>query len=215
MAKRALITYGGWSGHEPKQSAEVFIPFLRASGFDVVVSDSLTPYADNALMASLDLVVPCWTMGQLTDDEERGLLDAVKTGVGIAGWHGGMGDAFRTSTSFQWMVGGQFVAHPGDIIDYEVAITDRPDPITAGLRSFRVRSEQYYLHVDPGNAVLATTTFTDQHCGWIGGTVMPVAWKRAWGAGRVFYCSVGHAAQDFEVPELRTLMQRGLLWAAR
>jgi hypothetical protein len=215
MARKALVVHGGWAGHEPRQCVEVFIPFLREQGFEVVVSDTTRPYADRALMESLSLVVPCVTMGQFGEGEERGLLDAVRSGVGIAGWHGGMGDSYRTSCAYQWMVGGQFVEHPGGIIDYRITITDRLDPITAGIASFMVKTEQYYMHVDPGNVVLATSVFTDQHCGWIGGTVMPAIWKRPWGEGRVFYCSVGHAARDFEVPELRTIVQRGMLWAAR
>jgi len=147
--------------------------------------------------------------------QERGLLDAVRGGAGLAGWHGGMGDAFRNNVEYQFMVGGQWVAHPGNIIDYQVNITDHDDPITAGLADFSMHSEQYYLHVDPSNAVLATTTFGDQYLPWIAGTVMPVVWKRQWGAGRVFYCSLGHHASDFEVPEAREIVRRGMLWATR
>jgi hypothetical protein len=113
------------------------------------------------------------------------------------------------------MVGGQWVAHPGDIIDYSVHIERPEDPIMTGLSDFRVRSEQYYLHVDPSNEVLATTTFSGEHVPWIAGTVMPVVWKRRWGAGRVFYCSIGHKVDDFQVPEARTIVERGMLWAAR
>ena len=124
-------------------------------------------------------------------------------------------DAFRNSTNYQFMVGGQWVAHPGNIIDYTVNITDHDDPITAGLADFAMHSEQYYMHVDPANEVLATTTFTGQYCSWIDGVVMPVVWKRRWGAGRIFYASVGHVAADFDVPEAKEIVRRGLLWAAR
>jgi uncharacterized protein len=113
------------------------------------------------------------------------------------------------------MVGGQWVAHPGNIIQYTVNITDSSDPIVAGLPDFQMRSEQYYLHTDPSNEVLATTTFDGTHCAWIAGTTMPVVWKRRWGAGRVFYCSLGHVRADFDVPEAREIVRRGLIWAAR
>jgi type 1 glutamine amidotransferase len=168
-------------------------------------------------MRSLDLIVPVWTMSTITREQERGLLDAVASGVGIAGWHGTMADSFRNSTDYQFMVGGQWVAHPGNIIEYTVNIIDHDDPITAGVADFGMRSEQYYMHVDPSNQVLATTTFSGEHGGapWIAGTVMPVVWKRAWGQGRVFYSSLGHVAGDFDVPEARTIMQRGMLWASR
>ncbi|HMO59962.1 MAG TPA: ThuA domain-containing protein, partial [Roseiflexaceae bacterium] len=128
---------------------------------------------------------------------------------------GGMADAFRNNTEYQFMVGGQWVAHPGNIIDYTVNITNHEHPITAGLADFRMHSEQYYMHVDPSNTTLATTTFSAEYCPWIEGTVMPVAWTRMWGTGRVAYASVGHVASDFDVPEARTIVQRGMLWASR
>ncbi|MBI2951705.1 ThuA domain-containing protein [bacterium] len=213
--KSALMVHGGWQGHEPRQCVEVFAPFLRVQGYEVEIADTLDVYLDEAKMAALSLIVPVWTMGTIAREQEKGLLKAVRSGVGIAGWHGGMADAFRNNTEYQFMVGGQWVAHPGGIIDYKVRILNHDDPITAGLRDFKMRSEQYYLHVDPSNEVLATTTFSGEHAPWIEGCVMPVVWKRRWGQGRVFYCSLGHVARDFDVPEAREIVQRGLLWASR
>ncbi len=213
--KKALMVWGGWDGHEPKQCVDIFAPFLREQGFDVHISDTLDIYLNAELMRSLSLIVPVWTMGTITNEQESGLLEAIKSGVGIAGWHGGMGDSFRNNTEYQFMVGGQWVAHPGGVIDYEVNITKPQDPIVAGLHDFRMHSEQYYMHVDPSNEVLATTTFSGQYAPWIEGTVMPVVWKRRWGQGRVFYTSLGHVAKDFDVPEARTIVQRGMLWASR
>ncbi len=212
--KRALIVWGGWEGHEPKQCAEIFAPWLQSQGYEVIVSNTLDTYTDKDLMQSLNLIVPIWTMGTITPEQEAGLLDAVRGGVGIAGWHGGMGDSFRNNTEYQFMVGGQWVAHPGNIIDYEVNIIKPEDPIVAGLSDFKMHSEQYYMHVDPSNEVLATTTFSGEYCEWIAGTVMPVVWKRRYGKGRVFYSSLGHVAKDFEVPEALEIMKRGMLWAS-
>lgn len=212
--KRALIVWGGWEGHEPKQCAEIFAPWLQSQGYEVIVSNTLDTYTDKDLMQSLNLIVPIWTMGTITPEQEAGLLDAVRSGVGIAGWHGGMGDSFRNNTEYQFMVGGQWVAHPGNIIEYEVNIIKPEDPIVAGLSDFKMHSEQYYMHVDPSNEVLATTTFSGEYCDWIAGTVMPVVWKRRYGKGRVFYSSLGHVAKDFEVPEALEIMKRGMLWAS-
>ncbi len=213
--RAALMVWGGWEGHEPRQCVEVFAPFLREQGFDVRVENTLDVYLEKDYMQALSLVVPVWTMGQIAGEQEQGLLAAIRSGVGIAGWHGGMGDSFRNNTEYQFMVGGQWVSHPGGIVDYTVNIINHEDPITAGLSDFAMRSEQYYLHVDPSNEVLATTTFSADHCAWIAGCVMPVVWKRRYGEGRVFYTSLGHVAADFEVPEAREIVQRGMLWAAR
>jgi type 1 glutamine amidotransferase len=213
--KSALLVWGGWEGHEPEKGAALFAPFLREQGYDVEVSDTLDAYLDEAKMQQLDLIVPIWTMGTITPEQEQGLLRAVQSGVGIAGWHGSMADSFRNSTEYQFMVGGQWVAHPGNIIDYEVNITNHEDPITAGLQDFRMHSEQYYMHIDPINEVLATTTFSGEHAPWIAGSVVPVVWKKRWGQGRVFYSSLGHVVSDFEVPEALEIMKRGMLWASR
>ncbi|PKO23845.1 MAG: hypothetical protein CVU38_01870 [Chloroflexi bacterium HGW-Chloroflexi-1] len=212
--KHALITWGGWEGHEPKQCAELFAPILQAHGFEVEVASTLDVYLDRDKMHALSLIVPIRTMSTITPEQERGLLETVKSGVGIAGWHGGMGDAFRTNTEYQWMVGGQWVAHPDGIVDYAVDIVDHNDPITRGIPDFKMHSEQYYMHVDPSNHVLATTTFHPSSAPWVDGCVMPVAWKRLWGQGRVFYASLGHVAKDFAVPEAREIQVRGMLWAS-
>ena len=216
MAKKAIMVWGGWEGHEPKQCVDIFAPILEEEGFAVTISDTLDTYKDRDLMAEQDLVVPAWTMGQIEGEQEQGLLAAVDSGVGIAGWHGCMADSFRNNTTYQFMVGGQFVAHPDGIIDYTVNIAAPDDPIVAGLDDFQMHSEQYYMHTDPGNQVLATTTLEGrQSAPWVNGTVMPVVWKRAWGAGRVFYSSLGHVARDFDVPVAREIQRRGMIWASR
>jgi uncharacterized protein len=213
--KSALIVWGGWEGHEPRQGAALFAPFLEQEGYEVDIATTLDVYRDCAKMHALDLIVPIWTMGTITQEQEKGLLDAVQSGVGIAGWHGGMADSFRNATDYQFMVGGQWVAHPGGAIDHDVHIAKRDDPITIGLHDFRMHSEQYYMHVDPLNEVLATTTFSGEHIPWIAGCVMPVTWKKHWGNGRVFYCSLGHDVRDLQVPEAQEMIKRGMLWASR
>ena len=213
--KSALFVWGGWAGHEPKECVDVFAPYLREQGYEVEISDSLDSYLEEEKMRSLNLIVQVCSMGTISREQEKGLLEAIESGVGFAGWHGGIADSFRSNTNYQFMVGGQWVAHPGGIIDYEVNIIKPNDPIVAGLKDFKMKSEQYYMHVDPSNAVLATTTFSGEHHPWIEGCVMPVVWKRVWGRGRVFFSSVGHVAKDFDVPEARAIVHRGMLWASK
>jgi uncharacterized protein len=212
--KHALFVWGGWEGHEPKACTDLFAKLLEQAHYDVTISNTLDTYLETEFMQRQDLIVQCYTMSNITPEQERGLLETIKAGTGFAGWHGGMADAFRNNTEYQFMVGGQWVAHPGNIIDYRVQIASS-DPIVAGLSDFSMHSEQYYMHTDPGNEVLATTTFSNEHCEWINGTVMPVVWKRRWGQGKVFYNSLGHVRQDFETVEATEIMRRGMIWATR
>ncbi len=215
--KQALIVWGGWEGHEPEQVAEILALQLRDNGFEVEVADTLDGYLDADRLKSLDLIVQQITMATITAEQLPPLLEAVKSGVGFAGTHGGMCDSFRQQTEYQFMCGGQWVAHPGGVIDYTVEVADADDPVMEEIEPFAMHSEQYYLHVDPSNHVLATTTFSGRQDGadWITGCVMPVAWKRRYGKGRVFFSSLGHVARDFEVPEVLAIITRGMLWAAR
>jgi type 1 glutamine amidotransferase len=214
--KSVLMVWGGWDGHEPKQCVDIFAPWLEKQGFDVEISNTLDSYLDEKNLNSKDLIVQAVTMS--SEEEEsprlRGLCNAVRNGVGLTGWHGGLADSFRNSPEYQFMVGGQWVSHPGGKVEYKVNIIDHDDPITKGLSDFKMRSEQYYLHVDPLNKVLATTTYSGEHAAWIKGVVMPVVWKKMYGKGRVFYSSLGHSAGDFEVPEAQEITKRGMLWAS-
>jgi len=212
--RKILYTWGGWTGHEPEQSVALFKPWLEDQGAVVDVFNSLDPYADREYMAGIDLVIQIYTMAEISNEQEQGLLQAIKAGTGIAGWHGGLCDSFRQNVEYQFMTGGQWVAHPGGVIDYHVRITDHEDPVTKGLQDFNMHSEQYYMHVDPNVKVLAITEFTSENADWIGGCAVPVAWKKMYGQGRVFYSSLGHVMQDFQVPEALEIMQRGILWAS-
>ena len=212
--RTALIVYGGWEGHEPAECASIYRRWLHEDGFTVRMATETSAFADPAIH-EFSLIVPIMTMSKIEKGEAENLTRAVESGVGLAGHHGGMADAFRDAVDYQFMVGGQWVAHPGNIIDYVVDITKPDDPIVAGIKSFPYHSEQYYMHVDPSNEVLATTTFTGEHAPWIDGVVMPVAWKRHHGQGRVFFSALGHQAKEFEVSEMATMLRRGINWAAK
>ncbi|CDN46015.1 MULTISPECIES: ThuA domain-containing protein [unclassified Paenibacillus] len=206
--RKALIVQGGWDGHQPKEVAAIFAELLGKEQFDVVVSDTLDSFKDAELMISLDLIVPIWTMGSIAQEQLRPLLDAVQAGCGIAGCHGGMSDAFRNEVEYQHMVGGQWVAHPGnDGVRYEVSMSRPDDPLTEGIGDFEVSSEKYYMHVDPAITVHAATDFD--------GVKMPVVWTKTWGQGRVYHNTLGHQANIVEMPPVLELMRRGFLWAAR
>ena len=212
--KKALIFRGGWDGHEPKECTDIFIPWLESKGFEVVVGEDMTILQDSSATDGVNVIIPAWTMGNIEQETWDAMKQMVVNGCGVAGWHGGMGDAFRTATEYQFMVGGQFVDHPGGPRKYTVNIKFDTSGLLAGLKDFEVESEQYYMHVDPGNEVLATTMVAGDPYEWVGGTIMPVVWKRMFDKGRIFYSSLGHVAKEFDVPEVMEIMKRGILWAA-
>jgi len=214
---KAMVVWGGWDGHEPELVAKRVQKILISENFDVEFYDTLDAFLDRDHLKTLDLIFPLWTMGEIKGEQREAVSHAVASGVGLAGNHGGICDAFRNDTEWQFMCGGNWVAHPGnDGTPYRVNIKNTSSPITLGIKDFDVASEQYYLHVDPAVEVLATTSFPvangphilNKHVD------MPVVWTKMWGYGRVFYTSLGHHDDVFDIPEAGEILRRGLLWAA-
>ena len=216
--RQALVVRGGWEGHSPVEATDRFIPFLEEHGFAVEVHDGPEVYADAEKLGGTDLVVQCYTQGEATDRQVTNLADAVRAGTGLAGWHGGIVDSFRASPDYLHLTGGQWAAHPGDFVDYEVEVVrDRADhEIVAGLKRWALHTEQYWCLTDGLNDVLATSRFTaTPETAWRTDLVVPAVWTRQWGAGRVFVSTIGHKLEDLDHPDVRTLTERGLLWASR
>ncbi|MCX4852623.1 ThuA domain-containing protein [Streptomyces canus] len=228
--KKALVVRGGWEGHQPVKATELFLPFLESSGYDVRIEESTDVYADSAEMAATDLVVQCVTMSEITADQLSGLSAAVRAGTGFTGWHGGIADSFRASSDYLHLVGGQFATHPGkepcerrggeedNFLPYTVTITElgREHPVTAGIEDFELHTEQYWVLHDDLIDVLATTTHPAQPWQpWHRPVTSPAVWTRQWGAGRVVVTTPGHNLDVLENPNVRTVIERGMLWATR
>ena len=217
-SKKVLILQGGWDGHEPTLTSKRFAGLMEKNGYDCTISDNLEICLDKEMLMNLDLIVSCWTMGEIPAEVRTNIIEAVGSGVGLAGCHGGMCDSFRQDVQWQFMTGGQWVSHPGgDGVEYVVNIKKGANPITAGLDDFDVKSEHYYLHVDPAVEVLATTRFPKVNYYHVSNKPvdMPVVWTKFWGHGRVFYNSLGHHDDVFDnSPNAQIMMERGMLWAA-
>jgi type 1 glutamine amidotransferase len=216
--RQAVVVRGGWEGHSPVEATDRFIPFLEEHGFTVTVHDGPEVYADAATMGATDLVVQCYTQGVATDEQVLGLSAAVAAGTGLAGWHGGIVDSFRGSPDYLHLTGGQWAAHPGGFVKYEAVVaTEKSDhSIVAGLDRFQLDTEQYWVLTDDLNEVLATTTFSvTDDTPWREDLTCPAVWTRQWGSGRVFVSTIGHKLEDLDIPDVRTLTERGLLWASR
>lgn len=228
--RRALVVRGGWEGHVPVEATDRFIPYLESNGFAVRIEDTPEVYADAALMTDTDLVLQCWTMGTASDAAVTGLSAAVASGTGLAGWHGGIAASFKSRSDYLHLVGGSFACHPardpahltGDPTDYDVTHTvnvvpeQAEHPIVAGLADFELTTEQYWVLSDDYNDVLATTTQAARPGDpWHRPVVSPAVWTRSWGEGRVFVATPGHDLDVLDHPTVRTLIERGLLWASR
>ncbi|GAA1732723.1 ThuA domain-containing protein [Streptomyces yatensis] len=213
--RRALVVRGGWDGHHPVTISDSFVPYLKDHGFTVETAEDLAVYDDPERLTTTDLIVQCWTMGSITREQSANLAAAVRAGTGLAGWHGGIVDCFHDH-GYHLLTGGTFVMHPPGYLDhgYEIAPERADHPIVAGLDDFTLHSEQYWVLTDPHIDVLATTSFPPDEF-HDRPAVMPAVWTRTWGRGRVFVSTIGHKPDDFEVPEVRTLTERGLLWASR
>jgi len=215
--KKALIFQGGWDGHEPQLTSKRFAGMLEKNGIQAEIYDTLDCLLDLENLKTYDLIVACWTGGNLPGQCSYNVSEAVASGVGLAGCHGGMCDSFRNDTQWQFMTGGQWVSHPGgDGVEYTVNIRPGSSPLVEGLEDFTVKSEHYYLHVDPAVEVLASTRFPLVTYYHAANKVidMPVIWTKYWGLGRVFYNSLGHHDDVFDLsPNAAVLMERGMLWA--
>ena len=107
--KKALIFQGGWDGHEPQLTSKRFAGMLERNGITAEIYDNHECFADLEKLLTYDLIVACWTMGTMEGQYSRNISEAVARGVGLAGCHGGMCDAFRNDTEWQFMTGGQWV----------------------------------------------------------------------------------------------------------
>ena len=208
---RILILYGGWKGHQPTKMLN-FIVETFLNEHTVIKSDNLNTLNPEALK-NIDLIFPIWTYSELTNSQENALDQAIQNGMGVIAIHG-ITSAFQSSRLFKFIIGGQFVAHPRGLeATYEVCFTNN-DPLVDGLSNFTITTEQYYLLVDPAVKVLATSVFKNSTIPWIDNVKMPIAWKRNWNKGHVFYCSLGHTVQDLQNPSIKTLIDRAILWAS-
>lgn len=230
--KNALVVRGGWEGHVPVAASDLFLPFLESSGYTVRVSDSTDVYADEQFMETVDVIVQCITMSTIEPDELAGLTAAVARGTGLVGWHGGIVDSFRSSSDYLQLTGGQFAHHPPKASPQELVEGDptrfflqhtlkivpehKDHPIVAGLADFELTTEQYWVLTDSYNEVLATTTLAARDFdAWHEPITCPAVWTRSWGQGHVVVATPGHSVEVLEHPTVRTIIERGILWATR
>jgi uncharacterized protein len=228
--RHALVVRGGWSGHQPVETTELFVPFLQRHGFLVRIEESPEVYADLDYMPTVDLIVQSMSRSRIEMNQFLGLQAAVEAGAGMAGWHGGIVASYPNTAQYLHMIGAQFVEHPGkhpdertgeqsdSYVAHTVNITElgRQHPITRDIADFDLVTEQYWVLHDDYLDVLATTTQAVRPWDpWHRPVTSPVIWTRQWGKGRIFVCTPGHKVDILQDPNVRMIVERGLLWAAR
>ena len=212
--KNVLVVWGGWDGHQPEVFANLVEKWLISQKSNYKIYNGVEVYDNFEELIQYDLIIQSITMGEISEKGASNLIKAVSNGVGIAGAHGGLGDSFRNNPNYQFMIGGQWVSHPGGKVNFKVNFLD--NELTKGLNDFEIYSEQWYVHYDPNIEIIANTTFTYDFFSWIDGVVMPVAWKKTFDKGKIFYTSIGHDPMEFEKhPDAWRLLTRGFTWATR
>ena len=229
--RRALVVRGGWDGHMPVETTDLFVPFLEANGFDVRIEESTVVYTDADYLETVDLIVQINTMSTIEPAEFAGLQQAVLNGTGLAGWHGGIADAYpqqrRLSAHDRRPIRlitpartppSAWAARRTTTSRTRCTSPSSAEPIRSrqGIDDFDLVTEQYWVLSDDYNDVLATTTQDVRPWdAWNRPVTSPAIWTRQWGKGRVFVSAPGHRLEIVESQPVRTIIERGLLWAAR
>jgi len=200
--KKALIIWGGWEGHTPKLIADRIGELLEKDNYNVTITCDFAVLINDELI-KYDVIVPVWSCGINGEYYLKQLLEAVKSGVGLATFHGGIN--WFEDEKYYKMIGALYLDDSSEE-KYIIKITDKKHPITVGLDDFNIISEKYYMQVDPSNNVLTIADFS--------GIETPVAWTKNYGKGRIFYTSLAHSSEHFFSNSNMTMILNGIKWCS-
>lgn len=218
MGSKALIIYGGWEGHSPEETSLYMSDLLATEGYQVLRVNDLSILNDLTALREFDLIIMHWTRGDLEVSQYTNIQQVVSEGTGLAGIHGGLTSAFQNNKKWLWLTGGCFVSHPGGLgQEYKVNITDTNHVITSNISDFSVKTEQYYVLVDPAVHILATSSFEiENHPNYVNCPIkIPISWTKYWGKGKVFFQSIGHDLEVLKLKSVSDLTIQGFKWASR
>ena len=144
-------------------------------------------------------------IGELTTEQEAGLLDYIEAGGGFFGLHTAAA-SFRESEGYHDMLNGFFNGH-SPYMDFSVSISDTDHPITQGLTDFEVKDELYYLKHNPDTSHHLMHAYDNTK-----DETHVMAFHHTYGKGRVFYFALGHDMVVLENPSFQEVIRRGVLW---
>ncbi len=160
------------------------------------------------------------TTGELPLDSEQkeAFLSFVRDdGKGFLGAHN------ATDTFYEWaeygeMIGGYFDGHPWNQFKATVVLEDRDFAATRHFPPrFVIHDEIYQFKNFSSDRVRLLmsldTTQVDMAAKGVKQAEIPIAWTRQYGAGRVFYCSLGHRSEVWENPVIQTMWVEAVKWA--
>jgi uncharacterized protein len=202
-------------------SREILTQLGKNSGaFEVIATEDLSEFSP----ANLEryAAVMFYTSGEIpmSGPQKMALLDFVRSGRGFLGVHSAT-DTFYTWPDYLDLIGGYFNGHPWhQAVTIEVA--DAADPLVAFLggslqlndeiyqiSDFDYRGSRVLLRLDPSSVDLGKAGVHRRFYGW------PLAWKRFFGEGRVFYSALGHEASVWQDPRYQRILTNAILWSTR
>jgi len=201
-----LLVVGG-KYHPFMECAALLKSFVEASGgYSVTVTEDWDALKAERIHA-FEAVVAYSQGGAPTDEQLAGLLGYVRDGGSFIGLHGASA-TWKECAPFHEMLGSRFAGH-GPVSEFAVKIVDSESPIVRNIDEFRIEDELYVLgDFDP---VVSRALATAE----LNGETHVVAYTKTYGAGRVYYLSLGHDERAFNHPSFRALVLGGLDWAAQ
>lgn len=200
---RVLFEVGGANFHDPVELPALLKGVLEKTGeFEITITQDRNQFTA-AKISEYDLVMIYTTGGELTTQQEQGLVGFVESGKGLVGIHSAT-DSFKNSDAYWKLLGGRFSGHGSGT--FRVKITGKSHSIVRGLDGFEITDETYEHKFHPDSRlVVLMRRETDNH---------PVSWVQYYGKGRVFVTGLGHGRPAWENPFFQEMTRRALLWAA-
>ena len=166
---------------------------------------------------------------EVTDAQLQGLNSWIASGGGLVGVHGATitGDG---RPEYHELLGSRFITHPA-ISQMTTRVADPDHFITQGMSDFGLHDECYMSEYPDRDALHILMTghremseddwrlLLERHPEMAQSEGQPLnepsTYVREIGAGRLFYCALGHTGPALEVPMVQRLLTRGIAWAAR
>jgi type 1 glutamine amidotransferase len=230
-SKIQVLIVTGQHVHDWRGTTPILKQILESTGkFEVRINEEFRGAGPETLAPYNLVVVNYYNRGDRDRWGERAnaaLEEFVRSGKGLVLYHLALG-AFDGWTEYEKMSGANWRpnnGHHSPRHDFTVEITDADHPITRGLKSFPVTTDELYANLrwQPEGRYHVLATAYDDHALYSGkarqpipgpGLHQPMLWTTQYGMGRVFATTLGHSPDEVRQPGFGTTFARGAEWAA-